>query len=376
MRSEKGSSVSATTVTLGTPWRLPVPGLRLRGTLRARTAVRVRVRLGDGGLATGDATASGVGEALPLPGFSPDDADTVQRVLAALAGTRLALAPGAPGAAQIAATLAPLAGALAPSPGARFALECALLDALSRRAGSPAAVWLAPGRALQPVAVSVLLPDDEAAAVSAAEQAVRRGHRVLKLKVGRADCTPAQEDALLQRLREACDAVAPGQVRFRLDANGALDAATLPQRLAGWAALGAEVVEEPLAGDALGALPALPLPWAADESLACPQRRAVLLALPRDRGPAALVLKPALLGLAACVELADAAARRGLGLIVTHSLDGDIGLAAAGALAQALPVPPWPCGLAPHAGLQRPGPCVPWLPVPTEPGLGVEDADA
>lgn len=366
--------MNATTLVLGAPWCLPAPGLRLRGTLRARTAVRVDVRLWDDSPASGDAAGSGVGEALPLPGFSPDDADTVQRVLAALAGTRLALAPGAPGAPQIAATLAPLDQALAPSPGARFALECALLDVLSRRAGLPAAVWLARGRALQAVAVSVLLPDDEAAALHAAQDATRRGHRVLKLKVGRADRTPAQEDAALQRLRRVCDAVVPGAVRLRLDANGALDAVTLPQRLAGWAALGVEVVEEPLAGDALLNMPALPLPWAADESLACPRRRAALLALPARRGPAALVLKPALLGLASSLELAEAAARRGLGLIVTHSLDGDIGLAAACALAQALPAPPWPCGLAPHAGLRQPGPCSPWLAPPAAPGLSEADA--
>ena len=77
-----------------------------------------------------------------------------------------------------------------------------------------------------------------------------------------------------------------------------------------------------MAGAALLSLPALPLPWAADESLADPALAEALLALPPGRRPGALVLKPAQLGLARCLTLADAAAARGLGLIVTHSFDG------------------------------------------------------
>jgi L-alanine-DL-glutamate epimerase-like enolase superfamily enzyme len=100
-----------------------------------------------------------------------------------------------------------------------------------------------------------------------------------------------------------------------------------------------------------------------------------LLALPPGHRPAALVLKPAQLGLARCLRLADAAAGRGVGVIVTHSLDGDLGHAAACALALALPQPPWPCGLAPHPGLRHPPSATPWLPLPTEPGLGMPNWD-
>jgi L-alanine-DL-glutamate epimerase-like enolase superfamily enzyme len=89
------------------------------------------------------------------------------------------------------------------------------------------------------------------------------------------------------------------------------------------------------------------------------------------------VLKPAHLGLSRCLVLAETAATRGLGLIVTHSFDGDIGHAAACALAAALPAKPWPCGLAPHPGLSQPAPARAWLPVPSTPGLGVDGpADA
>lgn len=350
------------------PHRVAAETLNVRGQPRARQALRIGLQDAEGGV--------GWGEALPLPGYSRDDAATVERVLtqlsSKLAHSGLLVPDVPPGPAQIEATLAPHARLLAASLGARFALECALLDLLSRRAGQSAAAWLARGRALQTVPVSVLLPDDEAAAVSAAAEAARRGHTVLKLKVALADRNAAQEDALLAAVRAAADEAAPGAVRLRLDANGEMDPATLARRLAAWAGLGVELVEEPLAGDALLTLPALPLPWAADESLADPARAAALLALPRGRGPAALVLKPAQLGLVSCFDLAAAAAATGVGVIVTHSLDGDLGHAAACALALALPQTPWHCGLAAHAGLRQAVDAGVCLSPPTRWGLGVE----
>ena len=95
--------------------------------------------------------------------------------------------------------------------------------------------------------------------------------------------------------------------------------------------------------------------------------------LPPRRRPAAWVLKPALLGLVRCLALAQSAAESGIGLIVTHSLDGDLGHAAACALAAALPAPPWACGLAPHPGLRHPAAASPVLPTASAPGLGVAD---
>ena len=148
-------------VQLAPPWRVAVVPVTVRGTARARQAVRVRLHDGEG--------QSGLGEALPLPGYSRDDADTAQRLLAALFGVGLEVPDSTTGVACIAATLAPLEALLAPSPSARFALECALLDLLARRAGQSAAAWLAEGRALQPVPVSVLLPEDVTAASAVAE---------------------------------------------------------------------------------------------------------------------------------------------------------------------------------------------------------------
>jgi len=368
------------------PRRAAAGTLVVRGTPRVREAVRIRLH--------DDRGHVGLGEALPLPGYSRDDAATAERVLAAIAAQfaddGLEAPDTPPGAvvpknsvgavgARLDAALAPCAGPLAASPAARFALECALVDVLARRQGLSAARWLADGRDLRPVPVSLLLPDDDQAALDAAGAGVARGYTVLKLKIARADRTRAAEDALLAALRRAADAAGASagarRVLFRLDANGALDPARAAERLAALASHGVELVEEPVSGAALLALPPLPLPWAADESLADAALAAALLALPTARRPVALVLKPAQLGLTNCLRLAAAAAARGVGVIVTHSLDGDLGHAAACALAAALPQPPWPCGLAPHAGLRLPPPALPWLPVPTALGLGVTDID-
>lgn len=330
-------------LTLGAPERVECGTVVVRGTARPRVAVRIAVSAGEW---------TGHGEALPLPGFSPDGADGVEDVLTTLAGVELRLPTEGSPAARLDAALAPHAARLEHRPSARFALECALLAAASQAEGRSAAEWLAAGRALQPVPVSVLLPDDERAPAVAAAAAAR-GHRVLKLKVAIRGRSAADEETLLAAVRAA----APGAA-LRLDANGALPPADAPARLAALARHGVELVEEPC----FGIPPRLPLPWAADESLADPARAAALLALPPDRRPAAWVLKPALLGLARCLTLADAAAAAGIGLIVTHAFDGDTGFAAACALAQALPVPPLPCGLAPHAGLSRPWPDSAWLP--------------
>ncbi len=368
---------------LDAPWRVDAGMLSVRGTARKREAVRIRLRDASGTL--------GLGEAMPLPGYSRDDAAAAERALAAIAvrvadgGLAVADAvPAAAGAGQrtaarLSATLAPYDTLLGEAPSARFALECALVDLLARREGLGAAQWLADGRALQAVPVSVLLPDDDRTVVAAAADAAARGHGVLKLKIARADRPPAAEDALLAALRAAVDAACAGNgttARLRLDANGALAPESAPARLAALTRYGVELVEEPVSGEALLGLPALPLPWAADESLADPALAVALLALPRGRRPAALVLKPTQLGLARCLVLADAAAARGVGLIVTHSFDGDIGFAAACALAAALPAPPWPCGLAPHPGLRRTAPAQPWLAAPAGPGLARgSDAD-
>jgi len=129
-------------LSLQAPRRVAVGDLVVRGLRRERQAVRIRLLDMQG--------CVGLGEALPLPGYSRDDAATAERVLAALALRcagigGLVVPAAAAGVAQIEACLAPHEPVLAAAPSARFALECALLDLLSRRDGVSAAAWLACG---------------------------------------------------------------------------------------------------------------------------------------------------------------------------------------------------------------------------------------
>jgi L-alanine-DL-glutamate epimerase-like enolase superfamily enzyme len=373
------------------PLRLEAGTIALRGLQRARVAVRISVRDSDG--------TRGIGEAVPLPGYSRDDAAAVERVLAAIAARTRAggLELGAqklepePSRDRVAsvlrradfldAVLRPHADLLAGAPSARFALETAIVDVLARREAIGAARWLADGHPLHEVPVSRLLPDDDRAAVEAAAAAVEDGFTVLKAKIARSDRDDAAEDALLARIRSAADAAPVATcgderkptrrpVRLRLDANGAIAPLRVVARLEALRRFGVELVEEPVGGAALLDLPELPLRWAADESLADAELAMQLMRMPAHRRPAAVVLKPSLLGLARCLRIAADASTRAIGVIVTHAFDGDIGHAAACALAASLPQPPWPCGLAPHAGLRRHLLALPRLPVPQAEGLG------
>jgi L-alanine-DL-glutamate epimerase-like enolase superfamily enzyme len=134
-------------------------------------------------------------------------------------------------------------------------------------------------------------------------------------------------------------------LRLRLDANGTLAAAELSRLFEQFFTLGVELVEEPLAGPALFALPRLAVPHAIDESLAQDVERAL------ESAAGAVVIKPATTGLLEARGLALRADRAGKGVILTHLFDGPWALAAVRELAVALPFRSLPCGLAEHAAL-------------------------
>ncbi|AUX42032.1 O-succinylbenzoate synthase [Sorangium cellulosum] len=294
----------------------------------------------------------GLGEATPLPGFSPDTADAVERALTELPGAlgpiELPADPPSGAAARaMRRALAPASARLRGLPAARFALETALLDLLGQRLGLAASACLGGrrGHAEVPVngllATSAALPELLAGARALAE----RGVRAIKVKLrsrGEEGFTRDLE-ALRALRREHPD------VELRLDANAAWSLEDAPRRLARLAPLEPRFVEQPVAPELLHHLGACEAPWAADESLAIEGMAERLI---EAEGCAAFILKPAVLGLLAAHELGQRAQARGLGAVVTHLFDGPIALAAACELALALPRPPLACGLDAHAGLE------------------------
>lgn len=292
--------------------------------------------------------ACGVGEASPLPERAQGTVADVERRLRetapALIGrdetelrARLSgLAMGAGGAAMA------------------CALDVAALDAAAATAGVPVATLLrersdAPAAAAVPVNATIGQREPAAAAVAAAA-ARAQGYGTVKLKVG---MLPGL-DAEVARVAAVRDAIGP-DVRLRLDANGAWDAAAAIAAVRRLEAFDLEWLEQPVAADDLHGLRAVrretATAIAADESVRAVGDVARLL----DAGAAdVIIIKPmALGGLRPAREAALLATARGARVAVTTTVDSGVGTAAALHLAASLPGELPACGLATGSLLER-----------------------
>jgi o-succinylbenzoate synthase len=283
----------------------------------------------------------GIGEASPLPGYSPDRLEDVEAALAAVAlsDVEAALAQPTPRAALAAVA------SLLPShlPSARMALETAALDLLGQRQQLSAALLLGATPDAQRALSQLLGPASSATLLPDAERELQAGFTHFKLKLG----GPGQLERELtgvQALRERHGR----QIALRLDANGTLSASEITQAWQSLSGLNIELFEEPgsVPESLLGALP-----LGLDESLQGLDESAVA-ALVRQRQARYVVLKPmALGGLSHCWRLAEQAGALGAQAVLSHCFDGPFAWRATAALALALPAGP-AHGLAPHAGLE------------------------
>lgn len=302
---------------------------------------------------------AGLGEAAPLPNYSPDTLDEVEPALGSIDPAALQQVfdqSTARAALRAAAALLPMT-----LPSARLALESATLDLLGKQQGvaAPLLLGVQPGAERQ---LSFLLgPAGDSGLEARAEAAIAAGFRHFKLKLG-------AEGALGRELR----GVLALRKRFgvgislRVDANGALAGGNVATA---WEALeraGLELFEEP------GELPEAllgRLPLALDESLQG-LSEAEVEAQVRKLQARGLVLKPtALGGLDHCWRLAERARDHGVDVVVSHCFEGPIGYRAACALALALPRG-LAHGLGPHPGLGAFSAPSPSLTTWREPGLG------
>ena len=217
----------------------------------------------------------------------------------------------------------------APGRALNAAIESALFD-LERNAGH---LDLAPDG--DGVGVNATIPSvGPEAAAEAARQSVESGFLTLKIKAG----AERETDVLVERIRAIRSAVGP-EVRLRLDVNGAWDLSTAEDRLLGVARFDIEFVEQPVAADEVDALAELrrrvSVPIAADES--ADSVRAVRVLLDADAVDV-LVVKPARVGgPAAVAEIAERAAERGVSVVISTLFETGVGIAAAAAMAAALP---------------------------------------
>ncbi len=341
----------------------------------------------------------GIGDCAPLPVAGTESIEAAQLALL----TIQARAVG-----HDAATLLDvLEPELTATPATRWALECALLDVLSRQRGLTLRHFLVP-TAPDVVPVNAMLGALAAVTPLAIHSAVAAGFTVLKLKVGLN--APLTELAQLRALAR----LLPTGVSLRLDANGAWDIATAQRMLDGLADLPIEALEEPLRQPDVAQFAALQqrvhFPLARDESLhtdlKSPQppffKGGLFFLPPLEKGgrggfeigqlggfngrlgfefPRRIVLKPAAIGgMRRTLALAQQAQAAGCEVVMTSVIDSAVGLWATAQLAAAS-ASPIPHGLATAAWLATdvgiaPQPLRGQLQLPMTPGSGFSPTNA
>lgn len=274
-------------------------------------------------LMRGDGT-SGLGEASPLPGYSPDSMTQVSDEL-----QRLTEAPvrADPLASPLELLVDTFAAHPLQHPSSRLALETALLDWLGHTRARPLHQLLAGEARRQPVPIADLIMEARPSLWPArADALVADGATHLKLKVGR---ELDAEIPALQTIRRAHPSLP-----LRLDANGRIPIDALRRHAGALEALELELFEEPVQAQQWPAAWTLPLPFALDETLRDEDlsRRAL-----ESGRIAAVVIKPMVLGgLRASFEVAERAAAHGAQYLVSHTFDGPIARAVTAELALAL----------------------------------------
>lgn len=247
------------------------------------------------------------------------------RIGPALLGGELADLPG---------LLARVHGAIAGNVNARAAAELALHDLAGQFHGLP--LWRllggSQGNALQTdLTISVDAIDKM---VADAREAVERGFRALKIKLGK------DGDTDVARVL-AIHAAVGGRALLRLDANQGWGAAQAVRILLAIEAAGVspDLVEQPVPAADLDGLAlvaaSVRTPVMADESVFGPEQLPEIA----RRGAAAIVniklVKAA--GISGAVQIADLAPQHGLSCMIGCMLEGPIGVAAAAHVAAARP---------------------------------------
>ncbi|MGZ3618487.1 MAG: o-succinylbenzoate synthase [Ktedonobacteraceae bacterium] len=334
------------------------------GVLDAREGVIVQVTTSDG--------VTGVGEIAPLPTFNGGSLSDACSLLPELNGhlyhrtlyEALELFSTEKVSAKNASTLC--------------GLEIAIFDALGKTMHCSVSTQLSPSeftpRTAMPVN-AVISARTTIAAVESALNAKKNGFQCVKLKVG-LGLSISEEVERIAMVREA---IGP-TMHLRLDANEAWQLEEAIGILSLCVPYNIQYIEQPLKAHDLVGIHILrqeiAIPIAVDEAVH--DLESVYLVLDNDVADI-LVIKPQLAGgLRIAQQMIRAASERGVGCVITSTLEAGIGLAAELHLAAASPQVTLECGLATLPLLVddllvedlfiRDG----FLAVPTGPGLGVE----
>jgi len=257
-------------------------------------------------------------------------------------------------------------------------LEIALFDALGKTTDCSVSTLLSPSEFTPRTAVpvnAVISAGTTMAAAEAALNAKQNGFQCVKLKVG-LGLSISEE---VERIATVRDAIGP-TMHLRLDANEAWQLEKAIAILSQCAPYNIQYIEQPLKAHDLTGMRTLrreiPIPIAVDEAVH--NLESVFLVLDNEVADI-LVIKPQLAGgIRIAQQMIQAASERGVGCVITSTLEAGIGLAAELHLAAASHQVTLECGLATlplladdfliDELLVRDG----FLAVPTGPGLGVE----
>lgn len=307
-----------------------------------RHSLRIAVGMPDS--ATGAPQLWGLGEATPLPGFSPETLADCEQWLRTLDLSQFVVQASE----KPVSLLDRLTPLLETAPAAaRFGVESAVLALWAKSRGQTLCYALLDGKSpvrpdqipLPCALLNVWCDDFIASAQRLTEQGVRR----LKIKIGRN--LPLE----IQRLSTLAAAF---PISFRLDANQALETSAIEQTIERLAHLPVEYVEEPAPLTALGRPRAMALPLAFDESLLDTANGEVLLDWINSGHTRALVYKPMLLGgVRRALDWRSIADRAGALFVLSHLFDGSIAMEVYRALAAWLE-PSVSHGLADHSALK------------------------
>ena len=336
----------------------------VHGVLDAREGVIVQVTTSDG--------VTGVGEIAPLPTFSGGSLADACSLLPELDGQLYHRTL------YEAVDLLSAEKVSTKSASTLCGLEIALFDALGKTTDCSVSTLLLPSAFMPRAAVPVNAVISTKATKAAAETALnakKNGFQCVKLKVG-LGLSIGEE---VERIATVRDAIGP-TLHLRLDANEAWQLEEATAILSQCVQYNIQYIEQPLNAQDLVGMHTLrqeiPIPIAVDEAVH--NLESVFLILDHEVADI-LIIKPQLAGgLRIAQQMIQAATERGIGCIITSTIEAGIGLAAELHLAAASPQITLECGLATLSLLAddllveelhvRDG----FLAVPTGPGLGVE----
>ncbi|QJX45425.1 o-succinylbenzoate synthase [Hymenobacter taeanensis] len=281
---------------------------------------------------------SGLGEAAPLAGLSPDHRPDFDATLEGFCRefNRRQLRELLP---EEAAALVGLEW-----PSLRFALETATLD--WQNGGRRCLYDNAFSRGEAGIPINGLVWMGDAAFMrQQIEKKLAEGYSCLKLKIGSLDF-----DLELQLLREIRAVAGPERLTLRVDANGAFAPTEALGKLERLAEFALHSIEQPIQAGQWSAMAELcqqaAVPVALDEELIGVTNAQDQEALLDQIKPAYVILKPTLLGgLGAALEWQTAARQRGVASWLTSALESNVGLNAISQFAGSYAQPGFPQGL-------------------------------